>query len=499
MMTRKHSNIGIAMCAAALMMTITMCSETPQNVKDVNAEAKIYPDYAGVTIPSNIAPLNFCIDNDSVTCLDVTIKGSKGGKIESNGQYTDFDVDEWHKLCEANKGDSLIVSVIAKKNDIWTKYKDFSIYISDDTMEACGLTYRRIAPGYEVYGHMGIYQRDLSNFEEESIMDNNEVYGACFNCHTGNKTSNQDYLFHVRGDNAATIVNHNGKTDILNTKTDKTIGSLVYPYWHPDGRYVAFSSNTTRQSFHMTRDTRIEVFDNESDIMVYDTEKQEILFTPLTNNTDSTLETFPAFSADGKDIFFCAASSNYNPASMKDLWYDLCKISFDAEKRSFGSKVDTVIKMSTHGKSISHPRPSYDGRYLMFTVSDFGTFPIWHKEADLWMLDLQTGKYWPMDNANSDNTDSYHNWSIDSHWFVFTSRRDDGLYTRLYIAHVDKNGKSSKPFLLPQRNPKRYYDALLDSYNTPDFLIAKISQNQKALASKLLSPERTNIEAVNVE
>ena len=48
-----------------------------------------------------------------------------------------------------------------------------------------GVTYRRIAPGYEVYGKLGIYQRNLSNFEETAILENTAAPGACLNCHTG--------------------------------------------------------------------------------------------------------------------------------------------------------------------------------------------------------------------------------------------------------------------------------------------------------------------------
>ena len=76
--------------------------------------------------------------------------------------------------------------------------------------------------------------------------------------------------------------------------------------------------------------------------------------------------------------------------------------------------------------------------------------------------------------------DSWHNWSRDSHWFVFTSRRGDGLYTRLYLACIDDKGNVSKPFLLPQCNPKKYYDELLDSYNTPDFTSKPVELDARA-------------------
>lgn len=56
----------------------------------------------------------------------------------------------------------------------------------------------------------------------------------------------------------------------------------------------------------------------------------------------------------------------------------------------------------------------------------------------------------PIKEVNSDDTESFHNWSSNSRWFVFSSRRGDGLYTRLYLASMDENGVVGKPFLLPQ-------------------------------------------------
>lgn len=109
----------------------------------------------------------------------------------------------------------------------------------------------------------------------------------------------------------------------------------------------------------------------------------------------------------------------------------------------------------------------------MFTTCDYGTFPIWHSEADLWMMDMNTGEARPVDELNSGEAESFHNWA-DSRWVVFSSRRGDGLFTRLYIAHISPDGKASKPFLLPQIDPKRYYREMMYSYNVPDFSTGKV-------------------------
>jgi len=76
-------------------------------------------------------------------------------------------------------------------------------------------------------------------------------------------------------------------------------------------------------------------------------------------------------------------------------------------------------------------------------------------------------KYDPL-SVNSSETESYHSWSSSSRWFVFSSRRIDGLYTRPYIAYIDENGNAAKPFLLPQRDPN-FYDEFMKSFNIPEF------------------------------
>ena len=110
----------------------------------------------------------------------------------------------------------------------------------------------------------------------------------------------------------------------------------------------------------------------------------------------------------------------------------------------------------------------------MYAQADYGYFSIWHPEADLWLLDLETGESRAMDEVNSTRAESLHNWSTNSRWFLFTSRRDDGLYSRLYFAHIDEQGRCTKPFMLPQQDPRRYYIQSLYSYNTPDFTTRRL-------------------------
>lgn len=481
-------------CFYLIIMVVVLlqgCTPTPDNVQKAGSKPEIFPDYAEVTIPADIAPLNFNVLGDGVEAVYVTVKGEGGSEIIASGRdnLADFDIDEWHSLLEANKGKALSVTVIAKENGQWKEYEPFNIFVSNYAMEDYGLTYRRIAPGYEVYSKMGIYQRCLQDFNEEPIIENTIAPGACINCHSSNATNPDQFTFHVRGMNGATVVKDGELLEALQARNDTLGGSMVYPYWHPSGKFCAYSTNSTHQAFHSVASERIEVYDTASDVFVYNPQTHEIIKDTMLFTQDH-FETYPAFSPDGKTLYFVSSLKKEIPAEYKEIRYDLCSIAFDAEKAQYGDKVDTLFAASKQGKSLVMPRPSYDGKYLMFTLADYGCFPIWHKEADLWLMDLQTGESRPMDEVNSDDTESFHNWSSNSHWFVFSSRRGDGLYTRLYLSSIDAQGKATKPFLLPQKNPQKYYGETVFSFNVPDFTNKKVDLNAHEAAKKIRSEVR---------
>lgn len=196
------------------------------------------------------------------------------------------------------------------------------------------------------------------------------------------------------------------------------------------------------------------------------------------------------FSPDGKTIYYLTCKQVEDPNDYKNEKYNLCRIAFDPATGRYGNKVDTLFNAVQMGKSLTWPRPSYDGKWMLFTLSDYGYFSIWHRESEQWLMNLQTGESRPFQEINSNEADSYHNWNVNSHWIVFTSRRGDGLHTRLYLSSIDDNGKGTKPFLLPQENPWQYYDESLYSFNTPDFSSKKVEFDNHAAAHEIMSDKR---------
>lgn len=432
----------------------------------------IFPDYIGVTVPAGIAPLNFNLPEE-YSKVFAKVSDRHGNSITAKGGYAGFNVNKWHKLTEANVGDTLSVTVAGYKDGRWEQFRPFMIFVSRYPLDDYGVTYRKFAPGYETYSKIGIYQRNIHDFKEYPILEGTLLPGQCMGCHTANATDPDRFLFHLRGKHGATVMQIDGQRKWLETKTDSTIGRTAYSYWHPSGDFVVHSNNIIRQVFWTGNNERyIEVYDEASDVVVHDVKDDSFILSPLLMTED--FETYPVFSRDGKTLYFCSAPKVDVPVQAEDLHYNLCSISFDEGEGTFGSQVDTLIDAVALGKSVTFPRPSYDGRWLLYTFHDFGNFPINHKESDLWLMDLEDGSTHPLIKANSSYSESFHNWSSDSHWILFSSRRGDSLYSCIYIAQIDEEGNASKPFLLPQRNPYDFYHNTLFTFNVPDFTKEKV-------------------------
>ena len=473
-------------CFLLALLLLAACTPKARNATATDALPEIYPDYIGVTVPACIAPLDFMLKG--AQALDVRILASDGTVLRSSGkQATCFSEKRWAELLRKSVGDSLKICVSGFFDGTWKSFAPFGIFVSPDAIDY-GLTYRLLEPGFEIYSHMGVYERDLSSFRQRSLLENTQFEG-CVNCHASRQGDPGTWTLHIRGSHGATLLRLDGEIAAYNTKTDSTLGFCVYPYWHPSGRYIAYSTNSTRQGFHVQPDKLIEVFDLDSDIQVYDVENNELITAPQVKRPD-LWETFPVFSPDGRTLYFTAAKKVEIPGELPQSRYNLMKVSFDPETGTIGEDVEMIVDAAAEGGSICFPKPSYDGRYLMYTLCDYGTFPIWHHESDLWLLDLETGQRRRLDEVNSPDTDSYHNWSSNSRWFVFSSRRTDGLFTRLYIAHFDADGVAGKPFLLPQRDPKNYYEDLFRSYNVPEFVTGPVPLDRIRAQKAINSSER---------
>ena len=369
----------------AVLFGLLSCTPHPENVRESQELPPIYPDYTNITIPINIAPLNFLLRGD-YEAIEV-----KAGDIviASKGNEAIFDMNEWKTFMEKSAGKKIEVTVTALKEGQWTRFKPFTWEVVTDKIDSW-LTYRLIEPDYEVFHHLEIHERCVENFEERAISSFRQVGDRCMNCHIHSKQHPDLSMMYVRGKEGGAILNENGHLRKLDIQSPT--GPSVYFVFSKTGRYAVFSTNQIIPAFHAKPEKRLEVFDSKSDVYVADLKENRIISSPML--ADSTwFETFPTFSPDGKYIYYCTAKAISKINDLINLQYSLCRIPFDESTGIIGEKADTVVSAYRQlvGKvSVCHPKISPDGRRLLYTVADYGTFPIWHREADLRMLDLQT-------------------------------------------------------------------------------------------------------------
>ena len=453
------------------LLLFASCAQTPENAEQVNHLPNMYPDYADVTIPVNIAPLNFEIRNKHLCNIEtiLTIEGADENDVDntltatSNSQNLKFDLKEWKYFLAKAAGKNIKVQIYSKSDEgKWTAFRPFTWQVVSDSIDSY-LTYQLIEPTYDVWSKTKTKQRCIENWDEKIIADYTLIKNLKMNTYAyGNQDKNLSIIY-LRGENGGTILNRNGKLRKLNLQGKGMASPGIYYSFNPSGRYLTYSTNTMVRDFNINTDKRLEVYDTASSIYVADLNDNHIISSPLASDS-SRLETFPTFSPNGKYIYYCAANKKeLSDKNLKNLKYALVRIPFNEENGRFGERIDTLYS----SRSVCHPKLSPDGRFCLFTVLDYGTFPAWHTESDLYMLDLQTGKTDSLNIVNSKKSDTYHCWSHTGRWFVFISKRDDGIYGKPYFCYIDRQGKAHKPFVLPQKEPS-FYDDCLKSFNIPE-------------------------------
>ena len=477
--------------AILLLSSCANHPDVPSSSKEAKCLPAIFPDYCNVTVPCNIAPLNFMLSADEYEACVARIT-TPDGQQQTYGKGVKVQIPEaeWHAMLDASKGKSIKVEVWGQKENEWLSFSPFEIHVAMEPIDEY-LSYRLIEPSYVAWTYMEIAQRNLTTFEESQIF-NNEITmndrekGQCINCHSYQNYKTDNMLFHVRLSNAGTVIVNDGKVSRVNMKRDYTISGGVYPSWHPIAKLVAFSTNKTRQAFHTAHPNKIEVYDLASDLILYDVETDSV---SIVSNDSTLLEIYPTWSPDGKYLYY--GKSVPLPEEMRDkdirttypkIQYNLYRRSFDLATHGFGEE-ELVYDAASDDKSVTLARISPDGRYLLFAIGQYGCFHSRHHDGDIVCIPLEQYTGTPLNAENStpidltllnskDYSDSYPSWSSNGHWIMIASRRDDDNYSRVYFAYFN-NGKVEKAFLLPQEDPELHI-SLLKSYNRPEFMVEPV-------------------------
>ena len=454
-----HSYTLLLTVAIWLLVSCSSHPDVPSSSKAAKCLPAIFPDYCNVTVPCNIAPLNFMLPADEYEACVARIS-TPDGKQQTYGDGVKVQVplQEWRNMLAAAKGKRIKVEVWGKKqNDEWLSFNPFEIRVAPEPIDAY-VSYRLIEPSYVAWTYMEIAQRNLTSFEETQIF-NNEITmndrekGQCINCHSYQNYKTDNMLFHVRLSNSGTVIVNDGKVSRVNMKRDYTISGGVYPSWHPTEKLVAFSTDITRQGFHTLNPNKLEVYDEASDLILYDVKTDSV---QVVSNDSTLLEVYPTWSPDGKFLYYCKSVPLPEEMRDKDIRTFYPKIQYNLYRR---------------------PRISPDGRYILFAIGQYGCFHIRHNDGDIACMPLDQAlpltQTIDLSKVNYEGRpDSYPSWSSNGHWMMVASRREDGNFCRVYFAYFH-DGKAEKAFLMPQEDPE-LNTFLLKSYNRPEFMVEPV-------------------------
>ncbi len=450
------------------------------------------PDYADITIPPNIGPLNFVLQETGARYF-TRISGKKGKPITVFSAHPEVRVPPgpWRRLLLKNQGDTLCIDVCIRQSDgSWRGFRTVKNAVSGDRTDPY-IMYRTLSVLYIYSRDLCLYQRDLETNRESEILNALNFFPGCCNCHTfcGNDPSRA--IFHIRTQdfgNSALVV------------TGGTVGKIPtkfgYTSWHPSGKLIVYSVNKVDQCFHAAWKDPRDAFDFNSGLKVYRVDRHKIVTVPQIYR-ESALETWPCWSADGTCLYFSSAPLTWSdfktnpPENLKKTRYSLMRVPYDLNSDSWGA-VDTVLSADVTGKSITQPRVSPDGKFIVFCMHPYGPSPYLQPGSDLYIMDIATRMYEPL-AVNSEWSESWHSWSSNSRWLAFTSKRNGGIMGRIYLSHIDAHGKAAKPFILPQNDP-RFYDSFIKVYNIPEFATSRFTVPQKALVSAIRSYKHLDVD-----
>lgn len=494
---------SLSLGAATLLAIAAACSplhtKTQGPVVQTGVSAPIFPDYADtLVLPPNIAPLDFRIQADSFSDgpyqIRLYVQSPSGMLLDSARQETKrfvrLKTSLWHDFLQkaASCGGSLLLDIYARGENRLLQYKRKTWRVASDSIDPY-LVYRLNAHDDNPGGHLQIVQRSLSDFSQTVLMDNHLTDNSCMNCHASSNNDAHRMMVHLRGKYSGTLLFNDNEILKIALPLGYPDLRLAYPSWSSDGRFIAFASTRVgSRPYSNSFRTQDFLIDTLGRILIYDMAENRLFSSP--ELMDARCEnTFPAWSPDGKTLYFCQSvlwdSLNQLP-NEKTKWasfrYRLVSVSFDSQTSTFG-EITEVFNLEKRSRSISMPSVNPDGNYILANSLLVGSYPS-QNQGDFILLkrEVHNGKEtWREADAsplNSPDSERYHSWSSNGRWVVFDSKRFNGAMGLVFISYFDRNGHFSPPFVLPQYERDFYLK------NTRSFIFPTLNRNSATFTAK---------------
>ena len=244
----------------------------------------------------------------------------------------------------------------------------------------------------------------------------------------------------------------------------------------PDARYV-ISTVKDRSVFVATPEIAFSqlFFPIKGILVVYDRETKQFRALPGADDPQY-VQSNPTWSPDGKEIVFARAKAHKLPSMVgqesvlvdegdvpefvsgeETFRFDLYKIPFNDGK---GGVAEPLAGASGNGMSNFFAKYSPDGKWIVFCKAN--SFMLLQPDSELYIIPAAGGAARRL-RYNTDLMNSWHSWSSNSRWLVFSSKVNTP-YTQLFLTHIDEEGRDTPPVLLER------FTAADRAANIPEFV-----------------------------
>ncbi len=258
--------------------------------------------------------------------------------------------------------------------------------------------------------------------------------------------------------------NHDFKTK---PKGSKTIGFLSQV--SPEGDYVITTVNEAVYINNFLNHRYIQVFYPTRGVLAYYSKRTGKIQTLPGADDSSFVHCNPTWSPDGKYLVFSRARAKDpyapgqpdpkfpNDSNETQIQYNLYRIPFNGGR---GGKAEPITGASYNGMSNTFPKISPDGRFIVYVQCRNGQ--LLRPDGKLWIVPIEGGEARLM-NCNTPEMNSWHSFSPDGRWMVFSSK-GFSHYTQMFLTHINEDGEDSPPVLIPNAT------AANRAVNLPEFV-----------------------------
>jgi hypothetical protein len=282
--------------------------------------------------------------------------------------------------------------------------------------------------------------------------------GSCAGCHA---YSNNTAFFNIKklADRRLFIALQQGRRFQF---YQKKIGEFTFFGNSPDGKYMLIAMNSF--GFFVNKNTITEPFDypyQRGDIYWFDLQKQTL--NPLPGACDPNyVEDMPSFSPDGKYVVFSRYQpevKHTNPPTAVIRAIDLFKVPFNHGQGG----IPAPMKNASFNHQYQYfARYAPNGKWLSFCRGDGFKGIFARASSDIYLLSADEDHLIKLNLNRNGIMDSWHYWSNDSHWLIFSSNREANRLTAIYLVYIDEQGNDYPPVrLVSYPNMK---------VNTPQFI-----------------------------